>query len=140
MTPDSSTKQLFKLLIAAAWIDGKIQVEERDYLHKMVQANSLAEDPEIRNLLLETQPIQPEQCYQWLEDYLGQNPSPEDYEKLLESLSALIYADDNVDIEEAKLLTHLQNLNQDNPSQQSVFQQLLKGIQKLYIKTVPMDK
>ncbi|ELR97682.1 TerB family tellurite resistance protein [Gloeocapsa sp. PCC 73106] len=136
MTSDTKTKQLLKLLIAAAWIDGTIQPEERDYLNQMIATNALGDDSEIKMYLSEATPIDPQQCYQWLEEYLGQNPSKEDYQNLLESLSALIYVDDNVETEEAKLLTYLQNLEPGSQSQKSLFDNLFKGIQELYRKAM----
>ena len=68
-------KLLMKILVGAAWIDGKIQTEERDYLRHKAIANNLAEDKEIKSLLSEIVPVQATECYQWLSDYLGDNPS-----------------------------------------------------------------
>ena len=132
MTKENKTKQLFKLLIGAAWLDGVIDTKEREYLHKMVRENALADDPEIKILLSEVQPIPSEQCYQWLEEYLGENHSADDYQQLLESLSALIYVDNDIAIQEAQFLTYLETLESD----QSVFHQILRNIQKMYLKAV----
>jgi uncharacterized membrane protein YebE (DUF533 family) len=132
MTKENKTKQLFKLLIGAAWLDGVIDTKEREYLHKMVRENALADDPEIKILLSEVQPIPSEQCYQWLEEYLGENHSADDYQQLLESLSALVYVDNDIAIEEAQFLTYLETLESD----QSVFHQILRNIQQMYLKAV----
>ena len=59
-------KQILKILIAAAWIDGIIQPEERAYLRRIARDFQLADDPEIRPLLSELRPVQPIECYQWL--------------------------------------------------------------------------
>ncbi len=40
MVTDSNVKNLVKILIGAAWIDGKIQPEERQYLREIAQAKS----------------------------------------------------------------------------------------------------
>lgn len=131
-----NTKKLLKILIGAAWIDGIIQPEERAYLQKMVAENELSEDKEIKLLLSEIKPIKPEECYQWLEEYLGENPSENDYQALLNAISGLIYSDGAVENEEAKLLNRLQNLDPANETSKTVFDRLLKGIQKLYKQAV----
>lgn len=131
-----NTKQLLKILVGAAWIDGIIQPEERNYLHRMAKNNNLADDPEIKSLLSEIKPVHSTECCQWLEEYLGQNPSSEDYQSLLEAISALIYSDGDVQMQEANLLTKLQNLDPSSESSKSTLDKLLKIIQKLYKKAV----
>jgi uncharacterized membrane protein YebE (DUF533 family) len=125
-------KQLLKILIGAAWIDGIVQPEERKYLHRVARDFHLAEDPEIKPLLSELRPIEPVECYQWLEDYLGENHSSADYLELLEKISGLIYSDGYVDIREAKLIEAVQNFDPTHESARSIFERLLKKIQKLY--------
>jgi uncharacterized tellurite resistance protein B-like protein len=127
-------KQLVKILIAAAWIDGKIQPEEREYLHRVAKEKGLSEDPELHPLLHELVPIPAEKCYQWLQEYLGDRPNLEDYQQLLEAISALIYSDGDVAIEEAKLLTRLQLL--DPANQKSGFTSVLQAIQQLYQRSI----
>ncbi|BAP17022.1 tellurite resistance TerB family protein [cyanobacterium endosymbiont of Epithemia turgida] len=129
-------KQLLKILIGAAWIDGLIQKEERNYLNKMIAAQGLADDQEIATLFSELKPVQPSQCYQWLEEYLGVNPTTKDYQKLLESISGLIYSDGDVQMQEAQLLTKLQLLNPSQDSYKSSFEKILKIVQKLYKKAI----
>ena len=53
MSKNSKTKQLLKILIGAAWIDGTIQAEEREYLNQMAAEKGVAEDPQIKPLLSE---------------------------------------------------------------------------------------
>jgi uncharacterized tellurite resistance protein B-like protein len=129
-------KQLLKILVGTAWIDGVIQPEERNYLRRMATSNQLADDPEIKSLLSEIKPVQATECCRWLEEYLGKNPSLEDYQSLLEAMSALIYSDGDVQMQEATLLTKLQNLDPANESSKSSFDKILKIIQKLYKKAV----
>jgi uncharacterized tellurite resistance protein B-like protein len=136
MNTKQKTKQLLKILIGVAWIDGLIQTEERDYLHKVAQDKDLEQDPDIKPLLSELKPVQPAECYQWLEDYLGDNPSEEDYQDLLESLSALIYSDGEVQTQEAQLLSKLQLMDPAQLTSKSGFDKLLKTIQKLYRKAI----
>ncbi|WP_267383469.1 TerB family tellurite resistance protein [Cyanobacterium sp. uoEpiScrs1] len=136
MKSSQKTKQLLKILIGAAWIDGLIQQEERNYLNKTIASQDLADDQEITTLLSELKPVQPGQCYQWLEEYLGSNPTTKDYQKLLESISGLIYSDGDVQIQEAQLLTKLQLLDPSKDSSKSSFEKILKTIQKLYKKAI----
>ena len=128
----NKTKELFKLLMAAAWLDGEIQVEEREYLHKMAARNSLYDYDDVKALLSEAKQISISECYEWVRAYLGENPSRADYEELLERLSALIYSDGDVHTEEAKFLVELQQLDPATIESQSVFDGILKTVQKIY--------
>lgn len=129
-------KQLLKILIGAAWIDGLMQKEERNYLNKMIASQGLTDDQEIVALISELKPVQPGQCYQWLEEYLGSHPTTKDYQKLLESISGLVYSDGDVQMQEAQLLTKLQLLDPSQDSSKSSFEKVLKTIQKLYKKAI----
>ena len=139
MSNTEKTKQLLKILIAAAWIDGTIQSEEREYLQTMAIQKDLKDDPEIQSLLSEIKPVTANECYQWLEEYLGDNPRHKDYEELLEAMSALVYSDGDIDIQEAKLLNRMQNLEPGQSSLQSIFNPLLKSIRQLYRQAVKTD-
>lgn len=139
MVNHSHVKNLVKILIGAAWIDGRIQPEERQYLREIAQAKGLASDPEIKPWLYELVPVKPNQCYEWVQEYLGDRPSLEDCENLIEAISGLIYSDGEVAIEEAKLLTTLQELSKSNDSTQPVYAPLLKRIQKLYRRWVDVQ-
>jgi uncharacterized tellurite resistance protein B-like protein len=130
----NKTKQLLKILIGAAWIDGTIQAEEREYLREMAHKTKLTEDPEIKGLLSEIKPVKITECYSWLENYLGDHPSQEDYQELIDAISALIYSDSNVETEEAKLLNRIQLLDPANDQSKSTFDKLLKQIQNIYRK------
>ncbi|MGF1478925.1 MAG: TerB family tellurite resistance protein [Cyanophyceae cyanobacterium] len=127
----NTNKQLLKILIGAAWIDGVMQSEERTYLDRMAVEQDVADDPEIQALLATTDPVKPAECYGWLESYLGSHPKKADYNRLLEAMSALIYSDSDVDTEEAKLLSQLQSFSPDE-SPHSVFDRLLRRIRTLY--------
>jgi uncharacterized tellurite resistance protein B-like protein len=129
---NSNAKQLIKILIGAAWIDGKIQPEERDYLKRVAKEAGVADDPEIQPLLYELRAVLPDECYDWVKQYLGDRPNSDDYQRLIEALSALIYSDGEVAIEEAKLLTRLQLLDPETASSKSSSNNILKAIQKLY--------
>ena len=140
MVTHSNVKNLVKILIGAAWIDGKIQPEERQYLREIAQAKGLASDPEIKPWLYELVPVQPEECYRWVQEYLGNSPSTADYQNLLEAISGLIYSDSDVDTEEAKLLTQLQLLDPANHEPQPAHNAVMKEIQKLYRRWVEGQK
>jgi uncharacterized tellurite resistance protein B-like protein len=132
MEANTSVKQLLRILIGAAWIDGKIQPEEREYLQRVAKEKGVAEDPEIQPLLYELVSVQPTKCYEWMQEYLGDRPSMEDYQGLIDSMSALIYSDGDVATEEAKLLNRLQLLDPATSSSKPGHHAVLKAIQKLY--------
>lgn len=136
MVKNASVKNLVKILIGSAWIDGKIQPEEREYLHEVAKKKGVAADPEIHPLLYEFRAVQPTECYDWVREYLGDRPTTEDCQNLIEAISGLIYSDGEVAIEEAKLLTKLQSLNLDNQFPQPGYNAVLKEIQKLYRRWV----
>ncbi|WP_026735524.1 tellurite resistance TerB family protein [Fischerella sp. PCC 9605] len=137
----SDVKNLVKILIGAAWIDGRIQPEERQYLRQIAQQKGVAGDPDIKPLLYELVPVQPVECYDWVREYLGDRPSMEDCQNLIQAISGLIYSDDEVAIEEAKLLMKLQQLSNSNQeeSTQAGLNALLKQIQKLYRRWVEIQ-
>lgn len=131
MSKENKTKLLIKILVGAAWIDGIIQTEEREHLKKIVAENNLENDPEIKSLLSEIKPINAQECYDWLEEYLGNNPKIKDYQQLLEAISALVYVDGDIDIQEAKLLSRLQDL-EPTANSKSIPQQILQSIKNIY--------
>ena len=132
--------KLVKILIGSAWLDGKIQPEERTYLNRIAQEKGVAQDPEIYPLLQGLRQIETAECYQWVQEYLGNSPSTADYQNLLEAISGLIYSDSDVDIEEAKLLTQLQLLDPANHEPQPAHNAVMKEIQKLYRRWVEGQK
>ncbi|MEC4805332.1 MAG: TerB family tellurite resistance protein [Jaaginema sp. PMC 1079.18] len=136
MKKPNKTKQLFKILMGVAWIDGVIQAEERQYLQQMARDRDLADDPEIQTLLSEIKPVTASECYGWLENYLGENHNTQDYQELLEALSALVYSDGEVDTREAQLLAKVQLLDPALDPHQSPMEKLLAAIQVLYRQAI----
>lgn len=133
MTQPTQTKKLFKILVGAAWIDGRIQPEERQYLQRIANEQGLTDDPDIRPLLYELVSVKPEECYSWVRDYLGNNPSSQDCQQLIEATSALVYSDGEMAVEEAKLLSRIQNLDPSsggNPP--AAHETVLQTVRKLY--------
>jgi hypothetical protein len=110
MITQTPQKTLIKILIGAAWLDGKIQIEERQYLRELANKHNLAQDSEIYPLLHELRGVNPGECDRWIKEYLGSHPTAETIHCLLEQLSALAYCDGDVCNEEARLLMRLQNL------------------------------
>lgn len=136
MTVDSNIKTLVKILIGAAWIDGQIQPEEREYLHRVVKEKGMDNEPEIQPLLYEFRPVKPEECYGWVKDYLGDRPSSEDCHQLIEAISGLIYSDGSVANEEAKLLTDIQMIDMTNDPSSSGDSGVIQAIRNLYKRWV----
>lgn len=132
--------KLVKILIGSAWLDGKIQPEERTYLNRIAQEKGVAQDPEIYPLLQGLRQVETAECYQWVQEYLGNSPSTADYQNLLEAISGLIYSDSDVDTEEAKLLTQMQLLDPANHEPQPAHNAVMKEIQKLYRRWVEGQK
>jgi len=128
-----SNKLLLKILIGAAWLDGTVQPEERRYLNKLARQHGLADDPEIVPLLGELRAVGARECYGWLEEYLGEQHDESDRERLIESLSALIYADSDVATDEARLLSRVQS--SELPGTSPLDKALLR-VQKLYRRVV----
>ena len=132
MVKNASVKNLVKILIGAAWLDGRIQPEEREYLHQIANEKNLAADPEIQPLLNGLRAVPPTECYEWIKEYLGDRPTTEDCQNLLEAISGLIYRDGDVATEEAKLLNKLQSLDPASGTPQPAYNGVLKQIQKIY--------
>lgn len=129
---DPNVKTLLKILIGVAWIDGQIQPEEREYLHRIVQEKGLENDSDIQPLLSESRPVKAAECYGWVHEYLGDHPTSEACQQLIESISGLIYSDGTVDSSEAKLLTDLQLLDPAQASLESGKSPVLTAIRKVY--------
>lgn len=129
---NSDNQDLFKILVAVAWIDGEVQPEERKFLEKIAAEQNLESTLEIQGLLSSHQATSTTKVYELLREYLGSNPSSDDYHDLLSAVSTLIYSDNDIAIEEASLLTEMQNLDPSNSVNPSVFDKLISKIQKLY--------
>lgn len=136
MDSDSDIGILFKILVGVAWIDGKIQPEEREYLYRLAKEKGVENDPEIYPWLYEFRTVSPNQCYEWIQEYLGDRPSSEKCQNLIEAISALIYSDSEVTSEEAQLINTIQQLDPANHPPQTIQSTVLGGIQKLYKRWV----
>ena len=127
----SNETKLFRLLIAAAWIDGQFQPEEWEYLYKLASKRSLLDNPEIKSLLSSKKPIASEQCYQWLAEYLGDTPTMETYQNLFAEIAGVVYADGFIANEEAQLLNQLQTLDPSKINSRSALDLIFGSIRTL---------
>jgi uncharacterized tellurite resistance protein B-like protein len=132
----TNSHKLLKVLIGVAWIDGQVQDTERSLILRLAKEQGLAEDPEIIDLLNNNdRPIQLTECQSWINDYLGDRPSPANYQQLLEALSSIIYSDSDVATAEAQLLMNYQQLDpQLQPADLSVGQTILAKLRTVYQK------
>lgn len=124
----TDSKQLFKVLLSAAWIDGEVQPDERKHLQKKADELGLAGDPEVVALLESDRAIPAADCYAWLEAYLGSHPSTVDYQNLLEAVGATVYSDSDICTAEAELLGFLQTAD---PASQPSHNKLLQAIRSV---------
>jgi uncharacterized tellurite resistance protein B-like protein len=140
MKDKMKNKRLLKILIGTAWLDGVIRPEERDYLRQVATREDLSDDAEIQPLLSELKPVQPEECYRWIEEFLGNNADESAYRELLESIGALIYSDGEVAIQEARLLAKLQDLDPAIDATRTPLDKLVGKIRELYAKAIAENR
>ena len=133
LTPNTD-RDLFKILVAIAWIDGEVQPEETEFLEKIAAQQNLQLSSQVTELLANGRATSTAQCYELLRKYMGSNPSQEDYQHLLSAVSSLIYSDNDIATEEAALLTQMQNLDPQNSESNSTLDKLIAKIQKIYQK------
>jgi uncharacterized tellurite resistance protein B-like protein len=129
-------KQLLKILIGTAWLDGKVQLEEQKRLRKIAQQKSLLENAELHPWLHGLRSVSANECYQWIDEYLGQQPTPEEIQDLLEEISGLIYSDGEVDSAEAQVLNQLQRKEATATADLTLHDTVTHAIQKLYHRWV----
>ncbi|MFM1842249.1 MAG: hypothetical protein RLZZ490_985 [Cyanobacteriota bacterium] len=132
----TKTKQLLKILIGAAWLDGVIQPQERQYLRSLAADYDLETDPELQTLLSELKAVPAPDCYAWVNEYLGDYPSDQDYLDLLETLSGLLYSDGDIQTQEAQLLASLQESDPTQSQPKSSIDRFLSKVQRLYRQAI----
>jgi uncharacterized tellurite resistance protein B-like protein len=133
----TNSHKLLKVLIGVAWIDGQVQDSERSLILKLAEEQGLTADPVISDLLnnMGDRPVQIADCQRWIQEYLGDHPSPANYQQLLEALSSIIYSDSDVATAEAQLLMNYQQLDpQQQPANLSVGQTILAKLRTVYQK------
>jgi uncharacterized tellurite resistance protein B-like protein len=124
--------QLLKILIGAAWLDGKVQPEEQERLHQIAQQKGLLDNTELHPWLHGQQSVSVEECHRWIDEYLGPHPALEKVQELLEEISGLIYSDGDVDNAEAKILMELQQKEDTISSGSNLNSTIARAIQNLY--------
>ena len=127
-----SDRDLLEILVAVAWIDGEIQPEERKFIENIAVEQNIESVEKVEDLLSNYRDSSLQQCYQLLEQYLGNSPEPDDYNNLLSAVSSLIYSDNDIATEEANLLTTIQNIDPQNNRKRSTLDKVIGKIQKLY--------
>lgn len=110
MAGDPQARDLLalKVVLGAAWADGTLQPEELAPIHQIVDELGLASHPDV-HLLLET-PVPALTYRRYLQEYLEAHPALEQRQHLLELLQRVIYADNEVSIEEGYILSELRDL------------------------------
>lgn len=131
-----NAKQLLKILIGAAWLDGKVQPEEQQRLQRIAQQKGLSDDAELNPWLNGLRAVSTEECHRWIDEYLGAQPVPEEVQQLLEEISGLIYSDGNVDSAEAQLLMEIQQKEVSASSGSNLHNTITQSIQNLYRRWV----
>jgi len=124
--------QLLKILIGAAWLDGKVQPEEQERLHQIARQKGLLDNAELHPWLNGQQSVSVEECHRWIDEYLGPHPALEKVQELLEEISGLIYSDGDVDNTEAQLLMELQKKEDTVSSGSNLNSTIARAIQNLY--------
>jgi uncharacterized tellurite resistance protein B-like protein len=127
-----NAKQLLKILIGAAWLDGKVQPEEQKRLRRIAEQKGVLDDSELHPWLHGLRIVSADECYQWIDEYLGQNPEPEAIQELLEEISGLIYSDGDVDSAEAQVLNSLQRKEATATVDLTLHDTVTHAVQKLY--------
>jgi uncharacterized tellurite resistance protein B-like protein len=127
-----NAKQLLKILIGAAWIDGKVQPEEQKRLRRVAEQKGVLDDSELHPWLHGLRAVSADECYQWIDEYLGPQPTSEAIQELLEEISGLIYSDGDIDSAEAQVLNELQRKESAVTADSTLHDTVTRGIQKLY--------
>ena len=135
MDSQSQSQLLVKILIGVAWLDGKIEPEEREYLTKVAKAHHLDEDTEIHPLLDGTMKVTVKECQQWIQAYLGDR-SIHDDDRLIEAISGLIYSDGDVATAEAKLLIDIQSTPAPVEPKEQLLVTKLRRLYQSWVKKV----
>ncbi len=99
---------MLRVILGAAWADGSLQPEELPALKQVVIDLGLADHPDIRQLV--NTPVSPEDYRRDFQAYLDQYPSAEERQYLLDTVTKVIYADDEVSVEEAYVLDELRTI------------------------------
>lgn len=132
MADSDRARLLFKILIGAAWIDGQIQPEERQYLKELAEKEGLFDDAEIQMFLYEFKTVEQQECCELIREYLGDRPTAEYYQMLIDEVLALVCSDGKVAMEEARLLTKIKLLDPAIASEDATINTIFNVVQDIY--------
>ncbi|MCM1981529.1 tellurite resistance TerB family protein [Lyngbya confervoides] len=132
MSTEQSKILLMKIIVGVAWVDGKIQPEEKEYIRRLATEQGLSDQPEIKSLINELRTVTPQECDRWIQEFMGQHPSVDARNQLIEDISGLIYSDGEMDSAEAKLLTHLQDMPEQDNQLQTFKDRVIHRVQDIY--------
>lgn len=129
---DVKQKLLVRIVLGAAWADGKLEPSEVNYLHKILSEEALSEDPELQLFLHE--PPSDYQMELWLVQYLTCTDVPERLGALAQ-IANLLMADGVVSTVEHDFLDEIHTLMAQIPPQpenihQHTAQNLLSSLGK----------
>ena len=101
MDPQHQHKLMLKIIIGSAWVDGRLDPVEVQYLQTLLARYQLTHAPELLALLEE--PVSLRQTESWMVEYLADTTATE-RQRLLAAVGKLVIADDTVLPQEHTLL------------------------------------
>lgn len=109
----AKTLALLRVVIATAWADGQLQPQEWPWLQQLLQ--SMGDDPAIQSEVesLLTTPLSPQDYRHAVQAFVDLHPTPQDRRSLYAWAKQVIYADNEVSLEEAYILDQLGELSRN---------------------------
>ncbi len=101
MDPQRQHILMLKIIIGSAWVDGRLDPVELQYLQTLLARYQLTHAPELLALLEE--PVSLRQTESWMVEYLADTTATE-RQRLLAAVGKLVIADDTVLPQEHTLL------------------------------------
>lgn len=103
---------MVKIIIGSAWVDGRVEPAEVQYLQTLLERCQLTHAPDLLALLEE--PVSLRQTERWMADYLADTTETE-RQRLLAAIGKLVIADDTVMPQEHILLDDYYTLMAEIP-------------------------
>ena len=119
-----------KVVLGAAWADGALQPEELAPIHQIVEELGLASHPDVHRLL-ET-PVPAVTYRRYLQEYLAVHPTLDQRRHLLGLLQRVIYADNEVSIEEGYILGELRDLLDEMAAESTATDANIKQLRDIF--------
>lgn len=92
---------MLKIIVGSAWVDGRIEPAEEQYLQSLLKRYQLTHSPEFSALM--ATPIPLRQTERWMVEYLADSNDIE-RQNLLGAIGKMVIADDTVTPQEHTLL------------------------------------